>query len=104
MTTRKEKYAEVEKALQARLNVLRAMKYADICALPEYGDTFHNIDKWEFTLATYFTKLTDNTAQIVVQAYHRGILGTGAMWADGFLMSPDNEQKPLPDDTRYEYC
>ena len=104
MTTRKVKYAEMERAFHARLTELRAMKYTDICALPEYGDTIHNIDKWNFTLATYFSKLTDGTAQVVVQAYHRGILGIGSMWADGFLKSPDGDIKPLPDDTRYEYC
>jgi hypothetical protein len=101
---RKEKYAEMERAYSARIASLKTVNFTELCQLPEYSHAVHKIGKWEYSISTYFKKLAQNKAQIVVQAYHHAFLGIGTMWADGFIMTDKGETTPLPDETRWEYC
>ena len=100
---RKELYADMQAKIDARLAELRQHFFSDLAELPEYSDNPHKFGKWEYTIATWRDRKSDDLIQIMVQAYCPWILGIGTMMADGFRMQRDGMIVEVPQDERYEF-
>jgi len=100
---KKELYADMQSSIAARLAELRQRDFSVLAELPKYADETHQFGKWEYTLAVWCDRKSEDMTQIVVQAYYHWMLGIGTMLADGFRIQKDGRIVEVPQDERYEF-
>jgi len=100
---KKELYADMQSKIAARLAELRQRDFSTLAGLPKYGDEAKQFGKWNYTLATWCDRKSEDLLQIVVQAYYHWMLGIGTMMADGFRIQKNGMILEVPQGERYEF-
>ena len=84
--------------VSSKLASLSEKSFDELAALPEQSSEEIDLHGTKVTLGVWHEVLSSDEHLIAVQAYRRGMLGIGRMYADGFAVNSQNEQRQLTHD------
>ena len=85
----------VTAAVSDKLAGLSGKSFDDLASLPEQISEEVDLRGTKVMLGVWHEVLPSNEHLIAVQAYRPGTLGIGRMYADGFVVNSQNEQRQL---------
>lgn len=84
----------VSAEIDERLRKLKQMSPADLAVLPAHSSEAATIGGMALTITVWHDQIGASEHRIVVQVYRPGVL-VGRMYADGFVINPTGDIRPL---------
>lgn len=81
--------------VRERLTFLNSLSYDEVAALPKVTMEKIVVDGNRLEVSVWHETLEMGAHLVAVQAYGYWFLGIGRMAAEGFVLSPRNERRPL---------